>query len=175
MRTPLDQRQLEAAKLAYAVGNLSIKEACSKFNLPYESARKAFQRSQVVSPVRVKRESERAIHQQVTEVLAAPIADRATRYIENLSKAGERFSEVIAGYDGETLVKKSRDIAAMDAVSRKALGIDREREDRNAVNIAVLGDISTLPSEIEYYRERKQAAPNPQPPLDDTSRAAHSN
>jgi hypothetical protein len=48
----------------------------------------------------------------------------------------------------------------MDAVSRKALGIDREREDRNAVNIAVLGDISTLPSEIEYYRERKKAAAN---------------
>jgi hypothetical protein len=157
-RTPLDPHAVAAAKLAVAGGS-TIKSAADRFGLSFEALRKRAQREKWPSAARVNREAERIITTRATEALAEPIAENASRYTENLSRAGVRFSETVAGLDGQELLKRSRDIAALDGVARKALGLDQEKPNANAINIAVLGDLGISDSEAAFYKKGASLSP----------------
>lgn len=158
-RTSLDSHSVAAAKLAIAGGS-TIKAAADRFGLSFEALRKRAQREKWPSVARVNREADRIITKRVTEALAEPVAEKAARYTENISKAGLRMSETVAGLDGSELLKRSRDIAALDSVARKALGLDKEATNANAINIALLGDVEFSESETAFYRKPAALAPN---------------
>jgi transposase-like protein len=157
-RAPLEPQATAAAKLAIAGGS-TIKAAADRFGISFEALRKRAQREKWPSAARVNREAERIVSSLAISALAEPIAENASRYTENLSRAGIRFSETVAGLDGQELLKRSRDIAALDAVSRKALGLDQEKTSPNAINIAVLGEIGVSESESAFYRQTPPQIP----------------
>jgi len=153
-RSNLDPKKVETAKLTVAMGS-TVKEAAESLGLPYEAIRKRAQREKWPSSSRVNREAEKIITAQTTTALAESVAERGSRYEENISQAGLRMSETVARLDGTELLKRSRDIAALDSVARKALGLDKAEQDRNAINIAILGEFDPSTSEPSFYKNRK--------------------
>ena len=151
-RNTLDPKKVEAAKLAVAMGS-TVREQADFHGLPYEGLRKRAQREKWPSSARVNREAEKIITAKATTALAESIAERGSRYVENVQTAGLKVSEYVSGLDGEEILKKSRDLAAMDTVARKSFGLDLEPANANAINIAVLGEVSLNSSEASFYRK----------------------
>jgi hypothetical protein len=151
-RTPLDPKKVETAKLTIAMGS-TVKETAESLGLPYEALRKRAQRENWPSSSRVNREAEKIITTKATTALAESIAERGSRYVDNVQTAGLKVSEYVSRLDGEEILKKSRDLAAMDTVARKSFGLDVEPTNANAINIAVLGEVSLNSSEASFYRK----------------------
>jgi hypothetical protein len=160
---PLNNKKKSLALHLVTAGH-TVKAAAEQVGLNYESLRKAAYREKWPTPARVDREVARKLPSKVTEVLAAEGVDQKTRYVQRMADGlADKISLAVGAMDTETLLKRSREIETLDRISRRTLELDEdEQQSSQSVNIAVLGDISTLPSEIEYYRERKQAAQNPE-------------
>ena len=150
-RTSLDPKKVETAKLTVAMGS-TVKETAESLGLPYEALRKRAQREKWPSSSRVNREAEKIIIAKATTAVAESIAERGSRYVENIQTAGLKASEYLSGLPGEEILKKSASVAAIDGVTRKSFGLDKAEQDRNAINIAVLGDIGLNSSEASFYR-----------------------
>jgi transposase-like protein len=142
----LDPEKLAAARLVVASG-ATIRETAERLGLSYEATRKRAFREGWVSGQRIAREAEKKITQQATQVATSSRVERGERYTALLAQAAERFAQRAAELDPETLISKAAGIERMDKVSRRTLGLDTDNADVNAVNIALLGTYSDLPSE----------------------------
>jgi hypothetical protein len=140
----LDPERLATAKLLVASGT-SIKEAADRVGLNYEATKKAAWRQNWPSAIRVAREVDRRVTQRATEVSAASIMERGQSYERHLATAAEKFAVKAAAMDPEELLNRAGSLERLDRIGRRTFRLDGEREDKNAVNIAILGHIGNSP------------------------------
>lgn len=138
--TKLDPERLATAKLLVASGT-SIKEAAERVGLNYEATKKAAWRQNWPSAIRVAREVDRRVTQRATEVSAASIMERGQSYERHLATAAEKFALKAAAMDPEELLNRAGSLERLDRIGRRTFRLDGEREDKNAVNIAILGSL----------------------------------
>jgi len=141
----LDPERLATAKLLVASGT-SIKEAADRVGLNYEATKKAAWRQNWPSAIRVAREVDRRITQRATEVSAASIMERGQSYERHLATAVEKFALKAAAMDPEELLNRAGSLERLDRIGRRTFRLDGEREDKNAVNIAILGSLGSSPT-----------------------------
>ena len=143
--TKLDPERLATAKLLVASGT-SIKEAADRVGLNYEATKKAAWRQNWPSAIRVAREVDRRITQRATDFSATSIMERGQSYERHLATAAEKFAVKAAAMDPEELLNRAGSLERLDRIGRRTFRLDGEREDKNAVNIAILGSLGNSPT-----------------------------
>jgi hypothetical protein len=141
----LDPERLATAKLLVASGT-SIKEAADRVGLNYEATKKAAWRQNWPSATRVAREVDRRVAQRATEVSATSLMERGAVYEQNIAQVATKFAAKASGMDAEELFNRAGALERLDRIGRRTFRLDGEREDKNAVNIAILGNIGNSPS-----------------------------
>jgi hypothetical protein len=153
--TKVDPEKLATAKLLVASGT-SIKEAADRVGLNYEATKKAAWRQNWPSATRVAREVDRRVTQRATEASAASIMERGQSYERHLATAAEKFAVKAAAMDPEELLNRAGSLERLDRIGRRTFRLDGEREDKNAVNIAILGNLGNSPTYPEPTMEAQQ-------------------
>ena len=143
----LDPERLATAKLLVASGT-SIKEAADRVRLNYEATKKAAWRQNWPSATRVAREVDRRVAQRATEVSATSFMERGASYERHLATAAEKFAVKAAAMDPEELLNRAGSLERLDRIGRRTFRLDREKDDLNQVNIAILGSIGS-PTDYE--------------------------
>lgn len=139
----LSRQTVETARLAVA-GGATLREVADRLGVNYEALKKRSQRGGWLTPQRVARATEQKATELATKLHATSRAERASRYEEYLSAAAERFARKAAELDAEELIAKAGGIERIDRLARRTLGLDKEKPDANAINIAILGNIESL-------------------------------
>jgi len=157
----MDFEKKAIAERLVAAG-LTVKEAAKQTGLDYGSLRKAAYREKWATPARLAREIARTLPSKVTEVLVAEGVDQKTRYVQRMADGvADKISAAVGAMDTDTLLRRSREIETLDRVSRRTLQLDEQKsEDKNAINIAILGDPTITDSEARFYRKENTEVSN---------------
>jgi len=89
-----------------------------------------------------------------TTILHDIWADRAAKVRENEHSISERLTEYASQMTEDQLLAKIDKLKIAVDMGRRATGLDKVEKEQASVNIAVLGDISTIGSESEYYARK---------------------
>ena len=81
-------------------------------------------------------------------------ADRAAKVRESEHSISERLTDYASQMTEDQLLAKIDKLKIAVDMGRRATGLDRVEKEQASVNIAVLGDISTIGSESEYYARK---------------------
>lgn len=152
----LDPERLATARLLVASGS-SIREAADRVGLNYEATKKAAWRQNWPSATRVAREVDRRVAQRATEVSATSLMERGAVYEQNIAQVATKFAAKAAEMEPEELFNRAGSLERLDRIGRRTFRLDREREDKNAVNIAILG---SLGSSSDYEQPTMEAQTN---------------
>ena len=139
----LSRQTVETARLAVA-GGATLREVADRLGVNYEALRKRSQRGGWMTAQRVAKATQQEATELATKLHATSRMERAARYEEFLSTAAERFARKAAELDAEELIAQAGGIEKIDRVARRTLGLDKEKPDANAINIAILGNIDSL-------------------------------
>jgi hypothetical protein len=152
----LDSEKKAIAERLVTAGH-TVKEAADQTGLDYGSLRKAAYRERWAAPSRVAREIARTLPGKVTEVLVADGIDQKARYVQRMADGvADRISLAVGAMDTDTLLRRSREIETLDRVSRRTLQLDDQKpDDKNAINIMILGDPSISDSESRFYHKEQ--------------------
>jgi hypothetical protein len=89
-----------------------------------------------------------------TTILHDIWADRAAKVRESEHSISERLTDYASQMSEDQLLAKIDKLKIAVDMGRRATGLDKVEKEQASVNIAVLGDISTIGSESEYYAKR---------------------
>lgn len=89
-----------------------------------------------------------------TTILHDIWADRAAKVRESEHSISERLTEYASQMTEDQLLAKIDKLKIAVDMGRRATGLDKVEKEQASVNIAVLGDISTIGSESEYYARK---------------------
>jgi len=78
-------------------------------------------------------------------------AERAAKVRESEHSISERLTEYASQMSEDQLLAKIDKLKIAVDMGRRATGLDKEEKEKASVNIAVLGDISAMPSESMIY------------------------
>lgn len=143
MRLPPET--VQAARLAVA-GGATVREAADKLGVNYEALRKRALRERWVCPQRVAREAEKRITEHATRITAESRAERGARYEAHIATAAEKFAAKAAEMDADELLTRAGSVEKLDRVGRKVFGLDADKADGNAINLAILGYMGPEPA-----------------------------
>jgi len=141
----LSPETVQTARLAVA-GGATVREVADSLGVSYETLRKRSQRGGWLTPQRVAKATEQRVTQRATEVSAASIMERGQSYERHLATAAEKFALKAAAMDPEELLNRAGSLERLDRIGRRTFRLDGEREDKNAVNIAILGSLGSSPT-----------------------------
>ena len=83
--------------------------------------------------------------------------ERGASYERHLATAAEKFALKAAAMDAEELLNRAGSVERLDKVGRRVFRLDREKDDLNQVNIAILGSIG---SPTDYETSTMEAQTN---------------
>jgi hypothetical protein len=86
-----------------------------------------------------------------TQILHDIWAERAAKVRESEHSISERLTEYASQMSEDQLLAKIDKLKIAVDMGRRATGLDKEEKEKASVNIAVLGDISAMPSESMIY------------------------
>lgn len=135
----LSREIVETARLAVA-GGATIREVADRLGVSYEGLRKRSLRGGWLTPQRVARATEQRATERATELHATSRAERGAHYEERLGTAAMTFAEKAAAMSPDELLASAGSLEKLDRIGRRTLRLDGEREDKNAINIALLGN-----------------------------------
>ena len=82
--------------------------------------------------------------------------ERGQSYERHLATAVEKFALKAAAMDPEELLNRAGSLERLDRIGRRTFRLDGEREDKNAVNIAILGSLGSSPTYPDPTMEAQQ-------------------
>jgi hypothetical protein len=91
-----------------------------------------------------------------TQIMHDIWAERAAKVRESEHSISERLTEYASQMSEDQLLAKIDKLKIAVDMGRRATGLDKEEKEKASVNIAVLGDISAMPSESMIYTKPVQ-------------------
>ena len=82
--------------------------------------------------------------------------ERGQSYERHLATAAEKFAAKAAAMDPEEMLNRAGSLERLDRLGRRTFRLDGEREDKNAVNIAILGNLGNSPIYPDLTMETQQ-------------------
>lgn len=142
---------------ALFLSGITLKELSERFGvkegtLKSRSSREgwAVPSERVMATIATPTEKSTQILHDIWAERGALIREKEFRISEKVLTHAEQMPE-------DELLKKADGLDKLAKMGRRATGLDTEDKEKTSVNIAVLGDIATMPSESELYM--KSAVP----------------
>jgi uncharacterized protein YjcR len=149
-----------AIKTAYLSG-ITLKELAERFSVNHNTLLSRSAREKwSIPPARFNAINEIPT-EKTTPILHDLWQERALSIREKEFKIAEKALNHAEQMTEDQLLAKSQAVDTLAKMGRRATGLDKEESNRNAVNIALLGDIGISDSESAFYRVAKNAMDRP--------------
>jgi len=146
---------------ALYLSGITLAELSERFSVSHNTLRSRSAREKWSVPPERFKATMATPTEKSTPILHDIWADRAGRFREKEFKIAEKIVDYAEQMSEDQLLAKSQAVEVFAKMGRRASGLDKEESNKNAINIALLGDIGVTDSESAFYNATKVAMGSP--------------
>ena len=149
------QTDWSAIKTLFLSG-ITLKELSERFNVKLGTLQSRSSRERWAVPSERIMASMAIPTEKTTPILHDLWAERALNIREKEFKIAEKALNHAEQLPEEQIIRQADGIDKLAKIGRRATGLDREESNKNAVNIAILGDFDASTCKPSFYRDREE-------------------
>jgi len=145
-----------AIKTAYLSG-ITLKELSVRFSVNHNTLLSRSAREKwSVPPARFNAMNEIPT-EKTTPILLSLWTERALNIREKEYRISEKALNHAEQLSEDQIIRQADGIDKLAKIGRRATGLDKEESNKNAVNIAILGDFDASTCKPSFYRDREES------------------